>query len=305
MPTVVLNRKVSNLSTPGREHEQQTPFRSLPVPVAFWLLRLAIRLLGLVSPALAGRWGYRLWFQPLRFPEPPQEQEWRRTAQPLAVVHRGQPLAVDSWGVGPVVLMVHGWNGRGAQLGAFAPELVRAGFRVVTFDTPAHRRSPGRGPNPPAISQAIQAVARACGPVHAVIGHSFGVACAIYAVQQGFKVNRIVAISPPDNVRSLTQKFFTALNVAPRVQEIFNRKFETQFGADLWQRFSPEVLARQLDVPGLVIHDQDDRDVPIEEGIAVAQAWPGAQFVRTTGLGHRRILRDPEVIARVAAFIAS
>lgn len=67
----------------------------------------------------------------------------------------------------------------------------------------------------------------------------------------------------------------------------------------------PEVLARQLDVPGLVIHDQDDRDVPIEEGAAVARAWPGAQFVRTTGLGHRRILRDPEVIARAAAFIAS
>jgi pimeloyl-ACP methyl ester carboxylesterase len=54
-----------------------------------------------------------------------------------------------------------------------------------------------------------------------------------------------------------------------------------------------------------VIHDQDDRDVPIEEGIAVAQAWPGAQFVRTTGLGHRHILRDLEVIARVSAFIAS
>ena len=64
--------------------------------VAFWMLRLAIRLLGLVSPALAGRWVYRLWFQPLRFPEPPQEQEWRRTAQPLAVAHRGKRLAVDS-----------------------------------------------------------------------------------------------------------------------------------------------------------------------------------------------------------------
>ena len=119
------------------------------------------------------------------------------------------------------------------------------------------------------------------------------------------KVNRIVAISPPDNVRHLTQKFFTALDIGPRVQEIFNRKFEAQFGADLWQRFAPEVLARQLDVPGLVIHDQNDRDVPIEEGVAVARAWPGAQFARTTGLGHRRILRDPEVIARVAAFIAA
>ncbi len=274
------------------------------MPVAFWLLRLAIRLLGLVSPALAGRWVYRLWFQPLRFPEPPQEQEWRRTAQPLAVVHRGRPLAVDSWGAGPAVLMVHGWNGRGAQLGAFAPVLVRAGFRVVTFDTPAHGRSPGRATNLPEISEAIHAVARACGPVHAVIGHSFGVPCTFYAVQHGLKVNRIVAISPPDNVRHLTQKFFTALNVAPRVQEVFNRTIETHYGADLWQRFSTEVMARQLDVPGLVIHDQDDRDVPIEEGIAVAQAWPGAQFIRTTGLGHRRILRDPDVIARVAAFIA-
>ncbi|WP_372521711.1 alpha/beta fold hydrolase [Sulfuricaulis sp.] len=275
------------------------------MPVAFWLLRLAIRLLGLVSPALAGRWVYRLWFQPLRYPEPPQEQEWRRTAQPLAVVHRGQALAVDSWGTGPVVLMVHGWNGRGAQLGAFAPMLVRAGFRVVTFDTPAHGRSPGRATNLPEISEAIHAVARACGPVHAVIGHSFGVACAIYAVQHGLKVNRIVAISPPDSLRGLTRKFFTALDVAPPVQEVFNRTIETHYGADLWQRFSTEVLARQLDVPGLVIHDQNDRDVPIEEGVAVARAWPGAQFVRTIGLGHRRILRDPDVIARVAAFIAS
>ena len=275
------------------------------MPLALRLLRLAIRLLGLVSPALAGRWAYRLWFQPVRFAEPAQEKKWRSNAQPLSVVLRGQPLAVDAWGAGRTVLLVHGWHGRGAQLGAFAPDLVRAGFRVVTFDAPAHGHSPGRATNLPEISEAIHAVARACGPVHAIIGHSFGVACSIYAVQQGLKLNRMVAISPPDSARHLTEKFFTALDIAPPVQEIFNRKLEAQFGADLWQRFSPEVMARQLDMPGLVIHDQDDRDVPIEEGMAVAQAWPGAQFVRTTGLGHRRILRDPDVIARVTAFIAS
>ena len=174
------------------------------MPVAFLLLRLAIRLLGAISPALAGRWVYRLWFQPLRYPEPKREKEWRRTSQPLDVECHGQRLAVDSWGAGPVVLMVHGWNGRGVQLGAFTPELVRAGYRVVTFDAPAHGRSPGRATNLPEVSEAIQAVARACGPVHAIIGHSFGVACSIYAVRQGLKVNRIVAISPPNSVRGLT-----------------------------------------------------------------------------------------------------
>ena len=207
-------------------------------------------------------------------------------------------------------------RGAGGSDGARLERSRRATRRVCTGAGP--RRLPGgdvryagtrplagRATNLPEISEAIHAVARACGPVHAIIGHSFGVPCTFYAVQHGLKVNRIVAISPPDNVRHLTQKFFIALNVAPRVQEVFSRTIETHYGADLWQRFSTEVMARQLDVPGLVIHDQDDRDVPIEEGAAVARAWPGAQFVRTTGLGHRRILRDPGVIARVTAFIMS
>jgi pimeloyl-ACP methyl ester carboxylesterase len=275
------------------------------MPIGLWFVRTAIRALALLSPKLAGRWVYSLWFQPQRFPEPKQEQVWRASATPVAILHRGQPLAAESWGAGPTVLLVHGWNGRGVQLGAFAPALVKAGYRVVTFDTPAHGRSPGNATNLPEISEAIQEVAQACGPVHAVIGHSFGVACTLFAVQQGLQLNRIAAISPPHNVRGLTQKFFTALDIGTPVQEIFNRKFEKNFGADLWERFSPEVLARQLSVPGLIVHDQDDRDVPHAEGEAVAQAWPGAQFVCTKGLGHRRILRDPEVIARVTAFITA
>jgi pimeloyl-ACP methyl ester carboxylesterase len=275
------------------------------MPIGLWFVRTAIRALALLSPKLAGRWVYSLWFQPQRFPEPKQEQVWRASATPVAILHRGQPLAAESWGAGPTVLLVHGWNGRGVQLGAFAPALVKAGYRVVTFDTPAHGRSPGNATNLPEISEAIQEIAQACGPVHAVIGHSFGVACTLFAVQQGLQLNRIAAISPPHNVRGLTQKFFTALDIDTPVQEIFNKKFEMNFGADLWERFSPEVLARQLSVPGLIVHDQDDRDVPHAEGEAVAQAWPGAQFVCTKGLGHRRILRDPEVIARVTAFITA
>lgn len=299
-----LNPGFFGTTTTWRDHAQLTT-RFTPMPVGFWLLRLAMRLLGMVAPGLAARWVYRLWLQPMRFPEPQQEKDWRRTSRPLAVAHRGRSLAVDSWGAGPTVLLVHGWNGRGAQLGAFAATLVQAGYRVVAFDTPAHGRSPGRATNLPEISEAIQEVARACGPVHAVIGHSFGVACTIYAVRQGLNVNRIVAISPPHNVRGLTRKFFSALDIDMQVQAIFNRIFEKNFGADLWERFSAEVLARQLNVPGLIIHDQDDRDVPVQEGAALARAWPEAQFVRTTGLGHRRILRDPDVIARVAAFIAA
>src|SRR3970040_1644726 len=157
MPMLALNPGFADTTTIWRDHAQLTT-RFTPMPVGLCLLGLAIRLLGLVPPGLAARWVYRLWLQPIRFPEPQQEKDWRRTSRPLAVVHRGRELAVYSWGAGSPVLMVHGWNGRGAQLGAFAPVLVQAGYRVVAFDTPAHGRSPGRATNPPEISDALHEV---------------------------------------------------------------------------------------------------------------------------------------------------
>ncbi len=62
-------------------------------------------------------------------------------------------------------------------------------------------------------------------------------------------------------------------------------------------------LVGQLQVPALVLHDRDDIDVPMRYGKAIAEAWPGAEFVRTEGLGHHLIMRDPAVMDRVAGFV--
>jgi pimeloyl-ACP methyl ester carboxylesterase len=51
--------------------------------------------------------------------------------------------------------------------------------------------------------------------------------------------------------------------------------------------------------------DRDDPDVPYAHGEEIAGAWPGAQLVVTTGLGHRALLRDPEVIRRTVTFLSN
>jgi pimeloyl-ACP methyl ester carboxylesterase len=53
----------------------------------------------------------------------------------------------------------------------------------------------------------------------------------------------------------------------------------------------------------LIVHDEDDDEVPFVRGEALANAWPGARLHVTRGLGHRRILRDPDVVSHVCAFI--
>jgi pimeloyl-ACP methyl ester carboxylesterase len=60
----------------------------------------------------------------------------------------------------------------------------------------------------------------------------------------------------------------------------------------------------QLDVPALVVHDEQDSSVPLSQGQRIAATWPNAQLLRTSGLGHGRILRDRQVIDTVIGFLS-
>jgi len=176
-------------------------------------------------------------------------------------------------------------------------------LREVAFDAPAHGRSDGRDTTLLEISDVILRLASDFGPVHAVIAHSFGVPCVLFALQQQRFARRVVAFSTPATLEGLVEKFAGSLALSPRTVQILRDMLVQRFGEDVWTRFSVQNMARSIGLPALVIHDRDDRDVPWQEGDAVARAWPHARFLRTEGLGHRRILRDPEVIDRVVRFL--
>lgn len=59
-----------------------------------------------------------------------------------------------------------------------------------------------------------------------------------------------------------------------------------------------------MTTPLLIVHDRADRESPYEDAAVLAQAWPGAELVATEKMGHTRALRDPALVAQVAAFAA-
>jgi pimeloyl-ACP methyl ester carboxylesterase len=81
------------------------------------------------------------------------------------------------------------------------------------------------------------------------------------------------------------------------------QSIERRFGFR-WEDFDVLRAARKMTAPLLVFHDRGDRDVAWTDGEAIAAAWPGAELVSTEGLGHRRIVHDPEVVSRTIAFLA-
>src|SRR2546423_5499989 len=167
------------------------------------LVRATVQAAFVVSDELGSSLAERLFTTPRRHVRPEREQ---------AVIARGRPFEVDvelrsprwdnrrirlaawRWGFGPTVLLVHGWEGRGSQLGAFIEPLVAAGLSVVAFDAPGHGDSPGSRLYLTDHADALDAVARAIGPVHAVIAHSFGVAAMLLArsrIDRGTSSERI------------------------------------------------------------------------------------------------------------------
>jgi pimeloyl-ACP methyl ester carboxylesterase len=201
------------------------------------------------------------------------------------------------------VLLVHGWNGRATQMGGFVSPLLRAGYWIVAVDAPGHGDSAGRHSSVLAVAGALLAVGKGEGPYHAAVTHSFGCAGLLKAMSDGLSVARVACISPPNRFEWLIAAYAQALQMSPAVQVAMMRQLEARYGADFWERVAPDALAGGLRIPGLIIHDRDDNQVPWRQGRDIARAWPGAEFILTRGQGHSRILYHRDTIRRVRGFI--
>ncbi|PCI07696.1 MAG: hypothetical protein COB77_04020 [Gammaproteobacteria bacterium] len=277
---------------------------SRPVPFILKLFRLIFKIGGYLSPRLAGYAAYKLWLTPQRYNTPKSEQTARHSALIKQHEINNKKIVSYQWGTtGDIVLLIHGWSGRGTQLGNIAESLVNVGYRVLSFDAPAHGDSTGKQTNIYEIADTILTLDKTFGPFKAVITHSFGGPCLAVAMKKGFTVKRVVNIAPPAATIGLVNKFATMLELSSKVEHELIRCIEKNFGDDIWQATSMENNINQLDSHALVIHDVDDIDVSWHEGQKIARAWKNAHFIKTRGLGHRRILRDPAIIQTTIDFI--
>ena len=58
-----------------------------------------------------------------------------------------------------------------------------------------------------------------------------------------------------------------------------------------------------MDVPVLLIHDEEDFEVPVSSSYEIRQNLVNSKIITTKGLGHTKILRDKGVISQVYNFI--
>ena len=214
----------------------------------------------------------------------------------------GGAVAVESWGAGPVVYLVHGWGGWRGQLGAFVAPLVAAGYRVVGFDAPGHGDSDpgvlgvGRG-NVMEFMAALEAVAAEFGPAEGVIAHSMGCTTASMVVRSSLSAQRLVLVAPNHDFVGITEDFAQLLGFTERTRSRLQQDMEDFCGRPIRDFDLAPLGADGTMPPTLVVHDRRDKETTYRVGVDLAAAWPNATLVGTDGLGHQRILTDASTIA--------
>jgi pimeloyl-ACP methyl ester carboxylesterase len=271
--------------------------------------RLRLRLASAFAPQRALEEAARLFSTPPRIPHTARELELLATGTRFEV--REGPLSLMAWRFGapdrPVVLISHGWGGRGAQLRSFVAPLCDAGYQVVVFDHVGHGYSGGTASSLVQFVEGLDAVVRHLERegfrIAGLVGHSLGAAAAGAWLNGNGRTIRAVLIAPPTSLERYSVGFARRLGIAEPVRAAMQRRFEQAFGRP-WKDFELPGSVAQVRAPALVIHDRADTEVRSTAGLALARAWRGAAFIATRGLGHRGVLRDAGVVQDVVDFVA-
>lgn len=257
-----------------------------------------LKLLWHISPAMAVGLVKTHVFKPAGYNPHPDEIQTLETGTRFQLDLHGKTVQGWTWGQGPGVLFVHGWNGRGIQLHHFIKPLTQAGLAVITFDAPGHGDSEGKTGSYFQFTDAIRAMLNPQNGfnIKGVVGYSLGGAAVINALSKENSSIPAVLIAPALRLKKILLDAFDLYGIPEEVHREAIAAYEQRFGYTM-DKDDPHKLLPAINSDLLIVHDRHDREIPFKDSKEMAEKWPRVGLYETEGLGHRRLLLHRETVA--------
>lgn len=208
-------------------------------------------------------------------------------------------------GKGPLVIFVHGWAGRAAQLAPMAQQVAALGFRAVALDVTGHGESPKRHTRWEYFIRDVPALARSLGEdVYAYVGHSAGALSMMAARSlKGISAQRYACICAPSYPFPPVNVVQKKLRPKDAVMNNFKADIAKQFETT-WDRLQTGCSFADLGTNLLLIYDETDRFVTHTEGDRIHGLAPGSRLIKTNQYSHQQSIEAPEIIQAVKDFLS-
>ena len=202
------------------------------------------------------------------------------------------------------VLLIHGWEGQAGNFSDLIQKLLASGFTVYSFDAPSHGFSSTGKTNFFEFSElAGILIKKLC--VKLLVSHSFGGVATTYALfqNQDIEIKKYVLISTPDKFTERIDDVSEIIGITDKVKNRLIIRLENEINSDV-RNLNVSDFVKSINVKNaLIIHDINDKVIPISRSKNVHQNWTKSEFLEIDGTGHFRILRTEKVIDKVIDYL--
>ncbi|MGB2503149.1 MAG: alpha/beta fold hydrolase [Flavobacteriaceae bacterium] len=219
----------------------------------------------------------------------------------------GFTIKTYEWGTGSKsVLLVHGWEGQAGNFADLIELLINDGFTVYAFDGPGHGASSKGGTSLFEFNKLVVQLIKTFKVDH-LVSHSFGgVASSIgLGMFPEIKIKRFVLFTTPNKLIDRIQFVAETIGVSNRVTKRLIKKIEFEEGIIVGNMNVADYVQKASVEKALILHDIDDKILPIEQSKEVEVAWKEARLEEIKGTGHYRILRTNSVLQKALNFLNS
>ncbi|WP_298263350.1 alpha/beta hydrolase [uncultured Lutibacter sp.] len=263
------------------------------------------KILQSISLHLATLYAVKLFRTPIKHKPPKREEMMAKSAQKemILIPEIGKKIMLYSYGYSKrKVLLIHGWSGRGTQLYKIADKLLENGLMTISFDAPAHGNSESKTTMMTEFIASAKFLEQKYGPFEIIIGHSLGGMATLNSIKQGVFTKKAVIIGAGDIITDIIAAFINKLDLNPKIIHKMKNYFFKKFGENI-DNYSTSEAAKKVNIPTLIIHDTNDKEVPVSCAINIRKYAKKGELLITNSLGHTRILKDDYVISKILDFI--
>ncbi len=270
-------------------------------------IRTKFLFLSKISKKIAARKAFKLFCTPF-FKGSTQKSIVPGTAEPLQFELDGLAVRGFRWNKGgkEQVLILHGFSSSISNFYHYVLPLIENGFEVLAFDAPAHGASEGKQINAVVYANMIKKVNQLYGPIQNYISHSFGGLAICLALEDlpHHETTKVVLIAPATETITAVNGAFKLLRLNdPDVRKEFDKLiFKISGKPTEW--YSIKRALKNIKAKVLWIHDKNDDITPLKDAKnALSDNPSNVKFIVTSGLGHRKIYWDPEIVRTVISFL--
>ena len=266
--------------------------------------QLYFKTLGRLFPRISVKIASQLFSTPFYRAKHRRSDELLKSAERSFLSVDGNKIRIYKWGSSnQKVLLLHGWQSRGTALRGFVPGLIEKGFEVIALDAPAHGESGGRSCSVRLYAEAVEVVVAKHPEISSVISHSIGSVTWMYYssfINPSFKLKRLIMMAAPDSFENIVNNAIRMFGLSGKLKNFFIEDVFDHFNISDAEDFALSGKLGQVNINEVhVIHDEEDRLIPMERATYIIEHINQSHLYITKGFGHFRLVKNPVVMQKV------